>query len=146
LVLSVFFWIWISANGIQLVKFSIEQRRMVAVDRVDRNLTHVHELAVMIHDHVDDNSFVLVQKKLGRVETYLSHRSVLEPAQISRWYIANRPLYVLQPVDDEVSAMLSAMKLQPGPIVAQTGAGQRQWTLRQTIPAFASATERASTP
>jgi hypothetical protein len=133
-VLSILFWTWFIPNGVEVVKFMLEQRRDVAFDRVDRTLGNVHGLGNIIREHVDRNGIVLVQKKLGRVETYLSDRFVIEPAQAHRFSLVDHPLYVVEPADDDTKSLLGRMNMQPGEVLARSDGREKKWVLRRVEP------------
>ncbi|MDB5293212.1 MAG: hypothetical protein JWL69_4453 [Phycisphaerales bacterium] len=133
----------IGTNISRLGEMVVEQRRtpFLAHYREGRYESS-YRVAAMVRDHIGKDDWVLVEPKVGRIMTFLSHRNALEPTDPSQSALARAALAKGRLFELEGSSLdESRSRLLPG-----TSAALREWVARQSGVVGAQAADEVKGP
>ncbi len=122
--------VWVVPNFLKITKLVAEQRSTIFAEKYGDAVTHaaLHQLAGQIAAEVEPEAFVLAHRKIARVLAYWADRNVVAPYEMPL-LSEDVPLYVVRPVDDEVSKKLRDVRLVIGQEIARqpVPAGNKRW-------------------
>lgn len=92
-------------------------------------------LAPKINAAVDEHSLVLIPHAYGRIMTFMSHRYSADYRDFSDINLKAQPVFIVEPMDAQTKALMSANQLEAGEEVATVlrKDGTPLWTLKRTV-------------
>ena len=128
-----------TTNVLRTSEFIFEQRwvpfreyyphkegRYASADRVGR----------LVREHVPENAWVVAPSKYGRILTFLSRRRVIEPNGRIHLEPAREPVYVLEPLDEQLERWLTGARAHLGPPIGpavQSRHDPAPWRLHRAL-------------